>query len=153
MQDLSLHILDIVENSIRAGAGRVEIRLTEDEENDLLTVSIRDDGKGMDPQTLRRAADPFFTAKPGRRFGLGLAMFRQATREADGSFEISSTPEAGTSITATFRRSHPDRKPFGDMAATLETLVAANPGVQFGYEYKAGTEVIGFDTRELNGHE
>jgi signal transduction histidine kinase len=149
VQDLSLHILDIVQNSIRADARRVEIRLTEDQENDLLTVEIIDDGKGMDPRTLRRAVDPFFTGKPGRRFGLGLAMFRQATREAEGSFEISSTPAAGTSLTATFRLSHPDCKPVGDMAATLEALVAAHPGVEFGYDYTAGDQVIHFDTREV----
>jgi signal transduction histidine kinase len=148
VQDLSLHVLDIVENSIRAGAKRIEIRLAEDVEKDLLTVEIKDDGKGMDPETLRRAPDPFFTGKGGRRVGLGLAMFRQATREAEGSFEISSAPATGTRITATFRRSHPDRKPLGDMSATLETLVAANPGVDFRYEHKAGAEVIRFDTRQ-----
>ena len=148
MQDLSLHILDIAENSIRAGARRIEILLSEDVERDLLTIEIKDDGKGMDPKTLRRAPDPFFTGKPGRKVGLGLAMFRQATREAQGSFEISSEPATGTRITATFRRSHPDCKPLGDMSATLETLVAGNPGVDFRYEHRTGAEVTRFDTRE-----
>ena len=149
MKDLSLHVLDIAENSIRAEAERIEIRVVEDVENDVLTLQINDDGKGMDPEALRRAADPFFTGKPGRRFGLGLAMLAQASREADGQFEISSTPEAGTRVTATFRHSHPDRKPLGDMAATLATLVAGNPGVDFLYEHREGAEVTQFDTREV----
>lgn len=149
MKDLSLHILDIAENSIRAEATWVEILVVEDVENDVLSLQIEDDGRGMDPDTLRRATDPFFSGKPGRRFGLGLALLAQATREAEGTFEISSPPEAGTRITAAFRHSHPDRKPLGDMSATLETLVAANPGVDFRYEHRAGAEVIRFDTREV----
>ena len=149
MKDLSLHILDIVENSIRAEARRVEILVVEDVENDMLSLQIKDDGKGMGPETARRAADPFVSGKPGRTVGLGLALLAQATREAEGIFEISSVPEAGTTVTAAFRHSHPDRKPLGDIAATLETLVAANPGVDFRYEHTAGIEVIRFDTREV----
>lgn len=149
MKDLSLHILDIVENSIRAQASRVEITVVEDVEKDVLSLEIADDGKGMDPQALGRAADPFFTGKPGRRFGLGLAMLAQATREAEGTFEVSSTPDAGTRVTAAFRHSHPDRKPLGDIAATLQALVAGNPGVDFLYEHRTGEEVVRFDTKEV----
>jgi len=149
VKDLSLHILDIVENSIRAEAKLIEILVVEDVENNVLSLQIRDDGKGMAPETVRRAADPFFSGRPGRRFGLGLALLAQATREAEGKFEISSMPETGTRITASFRHSHPDRKPLGDMSATLQTLVAANPGVDFRYEHRAGAEVIRFDTREV----
>ena len=148
MKDLSFHIMDIVENSIRAEAKLIGISLVEDLENDLLTLQIEDDGKGMDPETLQRASYPFFTTKPGKRIGLGLALLAQATREAEGKFEISSRPETGTRIRATFSRSHPDRKPLGDMYATLETLVAGHRGVDFLYEHRRGTDVTRFDTRK-----
>lgn len=149
MKDLSLHILDIVENSIRAEANRVKILVVEEEEKDMLTLKIEDNGKGMNKEILSRAAQPFFTSKPGRKVGMGLALLAQAAREANGKFEIASTPETGTRITATFRYSHPDRKPLGDIPATLETLIAGNPRVDFIYEYRKGLEVIRLDTREV----
>ena len=149
MEDLSLHVLDIVENSLRCRARLVEILVTEDVERDLLTLEIRDDGKGMDAETCARATDPFFTTKPGRRTGLGLALLAQASREAGGEFHISSLPDVGTTVKATFRWSHPDRRPLGDMSATLEALVVGNPGVDFVCEQRKGAEVIRFDTREV----
>ena len=149
MEDLSLHILDIVENSLRSQARLVRISVVEDMEQDLLTLEIADDGRGMGPQDRARAADPFFTTKPGRRFGLGLALLAQAAREAEGDFRVSSLPGAGTTVRATFRWGHPDRKPLGDISATLETLMVANPEVGFVYEHRRGAEVVRFDTREV----
>lgn len=149
MEDLSLHILDVVENSICSMAKLVEISLVEDQERDMLKLEIRDDGKGMDPEKCARASDPFFTTKAGRRIGLGLALLAQAAREAGGDFHVSSSPDAGTTVTATFRRSHPDRKPLGDIAATLETLVTAYPEVDFVYEQRVGAEITRFDAREV----
>ena len=149
MKDLSLHILDVVENSIRAEANRVKILVVEEEEKDMLTLKIEDDGKGMNEEILSRAAQPFFTSKPGRRVGMGLALLAQAAREANGKFEIVSTPETGTRIKATFLCSHPDRKPLGDIPATLETLIAGNPKVDFIYEYRKGLEITRLDTREV----
>lgn len=149
MQDLSLHILDVVENSIRAEAKLVEISVVEDVEKDVLTLTIKDNGKGMPPETERRAADPFYTTKSGRRFGMGLALLAQAAREAEGTFEMSSTPGIGTRIKATFRYSHPDRKPLGDIPATLEALTAGNAGTDFLYEHRRGTQVARFDTRKV----
>jgi K+-sensing histidine kinase KdpD len=149
MEDLSLHVLDIVENSLRAGAKRVDIILTEDTVEDVLTLEITDDGKGMTPEACARAADPFFTTKPGRRTGLGLALLAQAATVAGGGLHVSSSPDGGTTVTATLRWGHPDRKPVGDMGATLQALVAANPGVDFIYEHTSGAEVTRFDTREI----
>lgn len=151
MQDLSLHILDIVQNSIRAGARLIEIKITEDEEKDSLLLEIKDNGKGMDEKTKQHAANPFFSTKQGKRFGLGLALLLQATREAGGSFEISSFPGIGTEIKATFQYSHPDCKPIGDIAGTLETLVLGNKEVDFVYEHKQGDNITLFDTRKVKG--
>ncbi len=149
MKDLSLHILDIVENSIRAQATRVEISVVEDEERDVLELVIKDNGKGMEQEMASRVAQPFFTTKPGRRIGMGLALLAQATKEANGELEISSMPGGGTRIKATFRYSHPDRKPLGDIRVTLETLIAGNPKVDFIYEYRKGGELTRLDTREV----
>lgn len=136
MEDLSLHILDIAENSLRAHAKNVVIKISEEPGQNLLTLEIEDDGDGMNEETLRKALDPFFTTKSGKRVGLGLSLLNQAARESGGSFKIESRAGEGTKIRATFKLGHPDRKPLGDVAATLATLLVANPGVNFAYEHK-----------------
>ena len=149
MQDLSLHILDVVENSLRSKARLVEISLIEDLERDLLILQIKDDGEGMDPETLKRATDPFFTSKANKKVGLGLALLAQAARETGGKLEVSSSQGSGTTVKAVFQNSHPDRKPLGDMAATVQTLVVGNPEVDFVYEHRKGMEIARFDTRQI----
>jgi len=148
MEDLSLHILDIVENSIAASASRVEIRVEEDRASDLLTIEITDDGKGMDEEALRNALDPFFTTRTTRKVGLGLPLLGQAARDTGGDIQISSRPGEGTTVRASFRLSHPDCKPMGDIAQTIRTLVAGHPQVDFIYEHKEGESTYRFDTRE-----
>ena len=149
MRDLSLHILDVVENSIRADARRVEILVEEDEAADLLRLEITDDGNGMDQSMLEQATEPFVTSKAGKRIGLGLPLLAQAAREAEGKLVVSSELGVGTRIVATFRHSHPDRKPLGDIASTLGTLVGGHPGIDFRYEHRIGAQVDVFDTREI----
>jgi len=150
MEDLSLHILDIAENSITASAKRIEIRIDEDQAKDLLTIEIKDDGKGMDEQTLKKVLDPFFTTRTTRRVGLGLPLLAQAARESDGKIELDSRPGGGTTIRAYFRYSHLDRKPMGDIDETLRTLVVGHPEIDFLYEHKKNNSIYRFDTRETN---
>jgi signal transduction histidine kinase len=150
MEDLSLHILDIAENSISGSAKRIEIRIDEDQANDVLTIEIKDDGKGMDEQTLQKALDPFFTTRTTRRVGLGLSLLAQATRETDGKIELNSSPGQGTTVKATFCLSHLDRKPMGDINETIRTLVAGHPEIDFLYEHKRNGSVYRFDTRETD---
>lgn len=135
MQDLSLHVLDIVENSIRAGATEVTIEIFEDSESDLLTINIADNGEGMDEVTVQNALDPFFTSKPGKRVGLGIPLFFQAAREGGGFFDLHSNQNGGTKISATFQLSHPDRKPTGDMDGTVQLLQFTHPEITFSYAY------------------
>ena len=149
MKDLSLHILDIAENSIRAGAELLEITVNEDVERNLLILQITDNGKGMAAESICHAVDPFYTTKSGKRFGMGLALLAQATREAEGNFEISSKPECGSTIKATFCYNHPDRKPLGDIVATLETILAGNRTVDFIFKHRRGNEVTRIDTRKI----
>lgn len=148
MQDLSLHILDIAENAIRAGSDRITIEIVEDEKNDKLVVSIEDNGKGMNEETIKKAMDPFFTTKNGKRFGLGLSLLAQAAQQADGRFEIDSKEGVGTKVTAVFVLDHPDTKPMGNMVETMTTLVAANPATQFILDYKEGANHYHFDSFE-----
>lgn len=150
MEDLSLHILDVAENSISGSAKRVEIRIDEDPEKDVLTIEIKDDGKGMDEQTRQKALDPFFTTRTTRRVGLGLSLLAQAARESDGKIELDSKPGQGTTVKATFRYSHPDRKPMGDIHETIRTLVVGHPEIDFLYEHEKNGSVYRFDTRETD---
>lgn len=155
MEDLSLHILDIVENSVTAGADLVTVSVCEDREKDLLTIEIVDNGQGMADAVLRKSTDPFFTRKTTRRVGLGLSLLRQAAETANGAFSIESKEGEGTTVRASFQHSHIDRQPLGDMEGTMETLVIGNPGVDFIYRRTKKGQVSVFDTRavrkELSG--
>jgi len=135
MEDLSLHILDIVENSIRAKAKNIEIKLTQNETQDTLLLEVADDGEGMDEEAVMRSRDPFYTTKAGKKVGLGLSFLAQSAEEADGTLEIESAKGRGTKVTATFRLSHIDRKPLGNFEETLKCLKATHPEVNFRFEY------------------
>ncbi len=148
MEDLSLHILDIAENSVSARAKVVKILLTRDAEKDLLRLEINDNGSGMDRETLSKVRDPFFTTK-GKKTGLGLPFLAQAAEQAGGEMTIASTPGKGTRVTATFRWGHLDRPPLGDMAGTVMTLIAGHPDVDFVYEEREDGRVFRLDTREI----
>ena len=134
MQDLSLHILDIVENSINAGSSRIEVRVIADKEADLLGLLIADDGRGMDDEELDKARDPFYSSKMGKRVGLGIPLLAQAAREGGGEFTIQSTAGGGTVVKASFTMSHPDTKPLGDIADTMRMLQVTHPEIEFIFE-------------------
>ncbi len=149
VQDLSLHILDIVENSLAAGSRRVEIRVEEDMPADRMVIEIIDDGCGMDEERIRRALDPFFTTKTVRRVGLGLPLLEEACRMSNGEMRIESSPGKGTRVTATFQHSHIDRKPLGNMRDTLITLMAGHPQLDLLYEHRKEGKTFSLDTREI----
>lgn len=149
MEDLSLHILDIVENSMDAGATKVEIRIKEDKGADRLTLEVKDNGYGMDKDILKRASDCFFTAKPGKRFGFGIPFLMQAARECDGNFSINSAPNRGTSISASFKRSHIDIKPLGDMGSTMTVLICGHPEIDYLLLYEKNGFSYCLDTEKL----
>jgi len=149
MEELSLHILDIVENSIAAGAKHVSIRIRESRDEDLLYIEIVDDGIGMNEHMLEKAPDPFFTTRKTRRVGLGLALFEQAAKAAGGECAIASHPGTGTEVAAKFRWSHVDRQPLGNIEGTLLTLIVGNPLVEFSYQHAAGGSEVSFNTSKL----
>jgi anti-sigma regulatory factor (Ser/Thr protein kinase) len=149
MEDLSLHILDIVENSVAAQASRIEIRLSEDKRKDLLSVEVIDNGVGMDEATQKRALDPFFTSKKVRRFGLGLSLLAESARAANGQLTIRSEKGKGTRIKAVFQHSHIDRRPLGNIGQTIITLVVGNPDIDFIYVHEKDGQRYVFDTGKI----
>jgi 3',5'-nucleoside bisphosphate phosphatase len=142
MEDLSLHILDIVENSLSAGASWIKISLVEDTRKDLLLLEIQDNGKGMDAAMQGQALDPFYTTRSTRRVGLGLPLLAQAAQQCEGRLDIRSEPGQGTSVKALFRLSHPDLKPLGDISETLRTLLVGRPDLDLHFEYRQDDECI-----------
>ena len=143
MKDLSLHILDIVENAISAKAKRIDILVNEEPKEDRLVIEIKDDGIGMDEEVSQKAVDPFFTTRTSRRVGLGLSLMAQATQEAEGSLRIESELGKGTKVTATFQYHHIDRKPLGSMVETMTTLLVGNSELNLSYVHqKEGNSYI-----------
>jgi Histidine kinase-, DNA gyrase B-, and HSP90-like ATPase len=149
MLELSLHILDIVENSTRAGAKKVFITLIEDTARETMSLEIRDDGAGMTEETISKVADPFFTTKTVRKVGLGIPMFAQAVESTDGKLTIESRAGEGTRVAAEFKLHHIDRQPLGDMGSTLVTLIAGNTDVEFIYRHRHDGREYLFDTRDI----
>jgi anti-sigma regulatory factor (Ser/Thr protein kinase) len=151
VRELSLHIMDIVENSVAAGATRVRISVVEHTPRNLLQISIRDNGRGIPERELERVLDPFYTTKTTRRVGLGLSLFREASRRCDGKFTIRSKEGEGTEVSASFRLDHIDLAPLGDMASSMTTLIMGNPEVDFSYSHERDGKEFEIDTREIKG--
>jgi anti-sigma regulatory factor (Ser/Thr protein kinase) len=149
VRELSLHILDIAENGITAGADCIQILINEARNEDLLTIVIEDNGRGMPAEKLQKPTDPFITSRTTRRVGLGLSLLAAAADRCAGKLEIETEPGRGTRVEATFRYSHIDRAPVGDMASTITTLIMGNPQVDFVYTHIVDTEDFVLDTRDL----
>lgn len=150
MRELSLHILDIAENGITAGADCIEISINEARgSEDLLTIVIQDNGRGMPVEKLQKPTDPFITTRTTRRVGLGLSLLAAAADRCEGKLEIASEAGRGTRVEATFRYHHIDRAPVGDMASTITTLIMGNPEVDFDYRHTVDTRNFTLDTRDL----
>ena len=126
MRELSLHILDLIENSIRAGASVISVRIEEKAEQDRLEVCVEDDGTGLRVSS-EQAMDPYYTTKEGKRTGLGLSLFRAAAEQAGGTLTIGPSALGGTAVTAVMQLSHVDRQPLGDLASTFSSVVCTNP--------------------------
>lgn len=149
MRDLSLHILDIAENSIKAGASRIDIKIIEDSAKNLLTVEITDDGKGMEPEFAETASDPFVTSRTTRKIGLGLPLLKAAAEIANGKLIIDSVSGKGTKVKADFQLNHIDRKPLGNMGETILALVANNPETNIKYLHKQNGKQFAFDSKDF----
>lgn len=149
MREIALHILDIAENSISAAADRIEIKINEDMSQDLLEINILDNGMGMDAKTVDNIADPFITSRTTRKVGLGIPFFKAAAEACDGSFKIESQPGIGTNVSASFKHSHIDRMPLGDITGTILTLFLGTPNIHWIYEQQVNDKIFFFDDQPI----
>ena len=149
MKELSLHILDIIQNSITAKSSIIKIKIIEDLVNDSYCIEIEDNGIGMDEGLLKSVLDPFVTTRTTRKVGLGLPLFQASAIQCGGSFVIKSKQGKGTYVKAVFRHSHIDRPPLGNMADTIITCIMADSNIDYVYEHYFNNNKFIFDTREV----
>lgn len=149
MQEISLNILDVVQNSVSAKASLIHIIVKVSTKDDELTVVIEDDGCGMTKEQVLHVEDPFFTTRTTRKVGLGVPFFKMAALATGGDFNIESEVGVGTKVTAIFKLSHIDRMPLGDINSTIHTLVVYNESIDFLYEYIFDDKSFVLDTREM----
>ena len=152
MKELSLNILDIAKNSVRAGAKNIEIKLIE--ESNTLKVIIKDDGCGMDSETLKRVTDPFCTTRKTRKVGLGIPFYKLAAEQTGGSLKIisqtkESAKQSGTEVVALFYTDHIDFLPLGDIVSTVVTLIQGSPDIDFTFTHKKENTEISLDTQQM----
>ncbi len=149
MRDLSLHLLDLVQNSITAGATLIRIGLTLDDKG-MLTLVLTDDGKGMNPALLAEVTSPFTTTRTTRKVGLGIPLMKENTEKAGGRFSLDSEEGKGTTLTAVLDTRNIDCLPLGDLEGTLLSLLLTNPlRPEFLFEGKTPKGECSFDTREI----
>lgn len=146
MQELSLHILDLVQNSTNADASRITIDILEDVRKNLLQIIIADNGHGIKKERLPTITSPFSTTRTTRRVGLGLSLLKAAAEQCNGTLRIQSEEQQGTTVTITFEHQHIDRVPLGDIAATLITLIVGNPAIDFSYQHQVNDARFEFST-------
>ncbi len=154
MKELSLNILDIAENSVKARADRIDIALFEKEDNTML-LSITDNGCGMDADTLAKVTDPFFTTRTTRPVGMGISLLKLAAEQTGGWLTVDSVSEKdnaeqhGTVLKALFHRDHLDCVPLGDVISTLITLIQGSPEINFTFSHVIPEGEVRLDTNEL----
>ncbi len=149
MRELSLNVLDIVQNSISANATLIEIQLFEHIQKDLLEINIFDNGKGMTEEQVKSVIDPFFTTRTTRKVGLGIPLFKMAAEMSGGRLDIKSEVGKGTKVYTSYGYSNVDRMPVGDMNGTVSMLIRMNPDIDFVYTHSLDENSYTLDTREL----
>ena len=149
MRELSLNVMDVAQNSVRAQASLVKITVTESDREDDLTISISDNGCGMTDEQVRQVIDPFFTTRTTRKVGLGVPLFKLSAEQTGGSFDIKSKVGEGTTTTASYVKSSVDMTPLGDINSTVRILIQCNPDIDFVFVHSTDLDSFTLDTREL----
>lgn len=147
MQELALNVLDIADNSVKAGAKHIDVAVTVEEE--ILTITVTDDGCGMSKEFLAKVTDPYSTTRKTRNVGLGIPFFKMEAEMAGGGFEIESEEGKGTRVKATFKVNHIDRPPLGDLSETVIALLPACTDREMKFTFGMNGETFVFDTEEL----
>ena len=149
MREISLHILDIAENSVNAGATKIEVTVIENIKNDLLFICVKDNGKGISDEKMKRIADPFITSRTTRKVGLGIPFLKAAAEACQGGLVIQSKPGEGTEIEVTFQHSHIDRMPLGDLQSTFLNLLIGYPQINWVLHYQVDERVYVMDDQPV----
>ncbi len=149
MRELSLHLLDIAENSISAGATRIVISVREDLVADELWLAVEDNGRGMSPEMVEKVLDPFVTTRTTRKVGLGIPLLKQAAEACAGFLTVESELGKGTKLTTKFQHSHIDRMPLGNLEDTIITLLLGTPSVNWVFDYQYNDQSFEFDDAEF----
>ena len=150
MRELSLHILDLVQNSIEAGANKVSLEIIEDIHTmDTLMIRVTDNGRGMDEETCKKVVDPFYTTRTTRYVGLGVPLIDMSTKLCEGYLAVNSTLGCGTVVEALYKHSHLDRPPLGNIVETIKSIIIANPQLHFCYSHTVDQAVFSLATQEL----
>jgi hypothetical protein len=136
MREIALHLMDIAENSVAADSRNIHMDVLEDLHSDLLKVSVRDDGRGMDAEIAKRVLDPFYTTRTTRKVGLGIPLLKLAAESSGGELTLETESGTGTRIEASFRHSHIDRMPLGDVGMTMLTLLVSYPHIHWVFRYQ-----------------
>jgi len=149
VRELSLHILDVLQNGREAGATEVRLTIDEDHSADRLSVTVEDNGRGMNEEIMERVLDPFFTTRKTRHVGLGLPLFAAAAQRCNGNLKLESHPGQGTRVTATFQLSHIDRVPLGDITGTVLSFLMGDPPCDLVYVHRCDRQEFCLDTRTV----
>jgi hypothetical protein len=152
MKTIADHVLDILQNSIRANATLIEIIVTEDKKNDICILLISDNGCGMSKEMVEQATNPFFTTRKTRKVGLGLALLKQNTEMANGRFNIISEVDKGTTVEATFQLSNVDRPELGEIWDSLYLTMLGNKNLEFIYEHRTNNGTFKFSSAEIRSN-
>lgn len=152
MEELSLHILDIMENSLAAGASFLKLKIFEDPQDNRMVIELADNGRGMNEKERETALDPFFTTRTTRRVGLGLSLLRATAEQCGGSLTLVSQPGEGTRVVVTLELNHIDRPPLGDMGATIASILSREEPLEVYYYHQRGKEAFEFSTSRLKEH-
>jgi len=153
MRELSMHVLDLLENAVEAGATRVELTIEEDLAADGFAFLVMDDGRGMDARAAQLALDPFFTTRTTRHVGLGLPLFKAAAERCEGRFTLDSAPGVGTTVSASFRHSHVDRAPLGNIVDTLLAFLLSQRPVDIRYRHRVDDRAFDFDSAAIRAEQ
>lgn len=148
MREISLHIMDIVQNSIEAGGTFIEIEVIENHINDILQINVKDNGRGIDSKTLPNITDPFVTSRTSRKVGLGLSLFKSACIRCGGNLTVESRFGYGTTVCADMQLSHIDRAPIGRIEDTIVSFLTY-PDIDIFYSHTVKDEQFLLDTREI----
>lgn len=154
MKEISMNIMDIVQNSLKAEATQIEIYVVENLNNNIFEFSIKDNGRGMSAETLSKIRNPFFTSRDTRKIGLGIPFIEQTCQMCGGKLEIKSRERVGTYVKASMEYNNIDRPPLGDICSTIQAIIVSNPNIDFIYTHFYNNKNFSLDTilmREVLG--